>query len=94
MNQEGMSNQQLNSLLETLAKLIESKAITPEEAAQIVRDAKTTAKTEQTPQRRLKSGESKATGRQYLPTVSHNNNRAGTKNQEKYYGGHDNDTIH
>lgn len=37
----GMTNQQLNVLLETLAKLIESEAKTPEEAAQIVRDAKT-----------------------------------------------------
>jgi uncharacterized protein (UPF0335 family) len=36
-----MSNDQLNSLLETIAKLIESKAATVEEAAQIVRDAKT-----------------------------------------------------
>lgn len=39
--QDGMTNQQLNSLLDTLAKLIESQAKTPEEAAQIVRDAKT-----------------------------------------------------
>lgn len=38
---EGMSNAQLNALLETLAKLIEKTATTPEEAAQIVRDAKT-----------------------------------------------------
>lgn len=38
---QGMTNQQLNTLLETLAKLIESKATTPQEAAQIVRDAKT-----------------------------------------------------
>ncbi len=38
---EGMTNQQLNALLETLAKLIESKAKTPEEAAEIVRQAKT-----------------------------------------------------
>ena len=38
---EGMSNDQLNSLLETLARLIEVKAATPEEAARIVRDAKT-----------------------------------------------------
>lgn len=36
---EEMSNQQLNTLLEQLAKLIEAKAKTPEEAAQIVRDA-------------------------------------------------------
>ena len=38
---EGMTNQQFDKLLETLAKLIESQAKTPEEAAQIVRDAKT-----------------------------------------------------
>lgn len=38
---ETMSNAQLNALLETLAKLIETKAATPEEAAQIVRDTKT-----------------------------------------------------
>lgn len=36
-----MSNDQLNALLETLAKLIEAKATTPKEAAQIVREAKT-----------------------------------------------------
>jgi uncharacterized protein (UPF0335 family) len=36
-----MSNDQLNSLLETIARLIESKATTIEEAAQIVRDSKT-----------------------------------------------------
>lgn len=41
MENEGMSNDQLNSLLETIAKLIESKAQTTEEAAQIVREAKT-----------------------------------------------------
>lgn len=40
MENEGMSNQQLNSLLETLAALIEAKAKTPEEAAAIVRNAK------------------------------------------------------
>lgn len=38
---ENMSNDQLNSLLETLARLIEAKATTVEEAARIVRDAKT-----------------------------------------------------
>ena len=37
---EGMSNQQLDAMLETIAKLIEADAKTPEEAAQIVRDAK------------------------------------------------------
>lgn len=35
-----MTNQQLNTLLETIAKLIESEATTIEEAAKIVRDAK------------------------------------------------------
>ena len=35
-----MSNAQYNALLETLARLIEAKAATVEEAAQIVRDAK------------------------------------------------------
>lgn len=39
---EGMTNAEFNSFLETLAKLIESKATTVEEAAQIVREAKTT----------------------------------------------------
>lgn len=38
---QGMTNQQLNTLLETIAKLIESEATTIEEAAKIVRDAKT-----------------------------------------------------
>lgn len=38
--EEEMSADQLNSLLETLAGLIESNAATPGEAAQIVRDAK------------------------------------------------------
>ena len=36
----GMNNQQLDTLLEQIAKLIEPTAKTPEEAAQIVRDAK------------------------------------------------------
>ena len=39
--EDNMTNDQFNSLLETLAKLIESKALTVEEAATIVRDAKT-----------------------------------------------------
>ena len=39
---ETMSGGQLNSLLETLAKLVEKSAKTVEEAAEIVRDAKTT----------------------------------------------------
>jgi uncharacterized protein (UPF0335 family) len=38
---EEMNNQQLNTLLETIAKLIEAKAKTPQDAAQIVREAKT-----------------------------------------------------
>ena len=37
---EEMTNQALDTLLEQLAKLIEASAKTPEEAAQIVRDAK------------------------------------------------------
>lgn len=41
MEQDGMSNDQLNALLETLSRLIESKATTVAEAAQIVRDTKT-----------------------------------------------------
>ena len=36
----GMNNEQFNSHLETLAKLIEASATSVEEAAQIVRDAK------------------------------------------------------
>lgn len=36
-----MSNAQWNEFLEVLARLIEAKATTPAEAAQIVRDAKT-----------------------------------------------------
>lgn len=38
---ESMTNNQLDAFLETLAKLIESKAKTVEEAAAIVRQAKT-----------------------------------------------------
>lgn len=38
------SNAQFDSFLETLARLIESKAVSVEEAAQIVREAKTTNK--------------------------------------------------
>jgi hypothetical protein len=38
---EGMSNAQFNAYLETLAKLVESKAKTVEEAAEIIRQAKT-----------------------------------------------------
>ncbi len=40
MFDSGLTNEQFNSHLETLAKLIEAKAKTVEEAAQIVRDAK------------------------------------------------------
>ena len=40
MFDRGMSNEQFNSHLETLAKLIEKTATTVEEAAQIIRDAK------------------------------------------------------
>lgn len=39
--EDGMTNAEFNSFLETLAKLVESTAKTPEEAAQIIRDAKT-----------------------------------------------------
>lgn len=38
--EQGMTNAQLNAFLEALAKLIESMAKTPEEAAEIVRNAK------------------------------------------------------
>ena len=37
---KGMTNAQLNAFLETLAKLIESKAENVEDAAKIVREAK------------------------------------------------------
>lgn len=37
---KGMTNAQLNTFLETLAKLIESSATNPKEAADIVREAK------------------------------------------------------
>ncbi|MBE8955594.1 MAG: hypothetical protein SR2Q5_08060 [Quinella sp. 2Q5] len=40
MFDRGISNEQFNSHLETLAKLIEKTATTVDEAAQIVRDAK------------------------------------------------------
>lgn len=39
--ENGMTNAEFNAFLETLAKLIESQAKTPKEAAEIVRDAKT-----------------------------------------------------
>ena len=38
---EGMTNAQFNEYLETLAKLVESKAETVKEAVEIIRDAKT-----------------------------------------------------
>lgn len=41
MENENMTNDQYNANLETIARLIEAKATTPNEAAQIVRDAKT-----------------------------------------------------
>lgn len=37
---KGMTNAQFNAFLETLAQLIEAKAKTTEEAAQIIRDKK------------------------------------------------------
>ena len=37
---EGMTNAEFNSFLEQIAKLIEAKATTPREAAEIVREAK------------------------------------------------------
>ena len=40
MNEE-MTNAQFNAFLETLAKRIENEAETPEEAAEIIRQAKT-----------------------------------------------------
>ena len=40
MFDRGMTNEQFNSHLETLAKLIEAEAKSIEEAAQIIRDAK------------------------------------------------------
>lgn len=41
METESMTNDQFNSFLENLAKLIEAKAATPQESAEIVREAKT-----------------------------------------------------
>lgn len=37
---EGMTNEQLDALLEQIALLIEANAKTPQEAAKIVRDSK------------------------------------------------------
>lgn len=39
--EKGMTNKQFDAFLETLAKLVESKAETVEEAAEIIRKAKT-----------------------------------------------------
>lgn len=39
MEVDSMTQAELASYLETLAKLVEAKAKTPEEAAQIIRDA-------------------------------------------------------
>ena len=41
MEEYGMTNAELNAFLETLARLIEAKATSAAEAAQIVREAKT-----------------------------------------------------
>ncbi len=38
--ENGMTNAEFNAFLETLAKLVESKAETVEEAAEIIRNAK------------------------------------------------------
>lgn len=39
--EEGMSNAQLNAFLETLANLVEAKALTVAEAVELIRQAKT-----------------------------------------------------
>lgn len=44
MENDGMTNAQLNAFLETIAKRIEEAATTPDEAARIVREAKTQEK--------------------------------------------------
>ncbi len=38
--ENGMTNAEFNAFLETLARLVESKAKTPEEAAELIREAK------------------------------------------------------
>jgi hypothetical protein len=38
--EQHMTDKQYNSNLETIARLIEAKALTPQESAKIVRDAK------------------------------------------------------
>lgn len=40
MEEQGMTTEQFNAFLETLAKLIEATANTPQEAAAIIRQAK------------------------------------------------------
>ena len=42
MEEQGMTNAEFNSFLETLAKLVESTAKDPQDAAKIIRDAKAT----------------------------------------------------
>ena len=37
--EDGMTNAEFTAFLETLAKLVEAKATTPEEAAKIIREA-------------------------------------------------------
>ena len=54
----GMTNEQYNSHLELLAKLIEATAKTPTEAAAIVRDAKVKTKTPAHPKAPLLTFES------------------------------------
>ena len=39
--EKGMTNKQFDAFLEVLAKLVESRAATVEEAAQLIREAKT-----------------------------------------------------
>lgn len=39
-HEQGMTDEQFNAFLEVLAQLVESKAKTPADAAQIIRDAK------------------------------------------------------
>lgn len=39
--EQGMTNAQLNAFLETLARLVEEKALTGEQAADLIRQAKT-----------------------------------------------------
>ena len=47
MFDRGMTNEQFNSHLETLAKLVEKTATSVEEAAQIIRDAKLSTASEE-----------------------------------------------